>query len=175
MAYSTPAMVRKALVPSSTGAVPNPPTHTAADLDDATLQDAIAEADAQIDAYLAGIYVTPVGDSAVPGVPPHPIDYWSRNIAAYNATLTYRGSQDFGDNDPVARRYKDTETALKAVEGGKLSLPLPRNATGAGSTAGVSPAYNPYVGTLWTPDDFSVGPTSPHSRRFDPWWADRNP
>ena len=38
MAYSTPAMVRQALVASSTGDVPNPPSNTAADLSDAKLQ-----------------------------------------------------------------------------------------------------------------------------------------
>lgn len=168
-AYSTPALVRKALVPSSDGTVPSPLSHTAADLSDTILNDAIAEADSQIDGYLAGVYVTPVADGTVPGSPPHPIDYWSRNIAAYNATLTYRGSQDFGDNDPIARRYKDTETALKAVSNNKLSLPLPRNVGGAGANTTAGAPFNPYVGDLWTPDDFGVHETPDHRGPF--WWG----
>jgi phage gp36-like protein len=175
MAYSTAASVRKAIVPGSDGTVPNPLSHTAADLSDAELADAIAEADSQIDGALGGIYATPVDISSSV---PHPIDFWSRNIAAYVASLAYRGSQDFADTDPIYRRFKMTQDAMNLVATGKASLALPRN-TGGTSQVGVEPAYNQYVGDLWTPDDFSLGPaTAPglagNRGWFDPWFADRN-
>lgn len=157
MAYSTPEMVRKALVSSSDGTVPDTLTHTAADFSDAQISDAIAEADALIDGYLGGFYATPVAQSGTPLAIPHPVDYWSRNIAAYTATLTHRGSQDFSDQDPIYRRYVATMEALKAVSAGKMTLQIPTNTTAtSGGMAG--PAYNPYAGTLFTVDDFDVNP-----------------
>jgi phage gp36-like protein len=171
MAYSTAASVRKAILPTSDGTVPNPRSNTAADLSDAELADAIAEADSTIDGALGGIYATPVDTTS--GVP-HPIDFWSRNIAAYVATLAYRGSQDFADTDPIARRFKMTQDAMNMVATGKASLPLPRN-SGDSSQVGVGAAFNPYVGDLWTPNDFSLGPDLHTGRGWDPWWSDRNP
>lgn len=157
MSYSTPAMVRQALVPSSDGSTPNTPTNTAADLSDVQLQDAINEADAMIDGYIGRFYATPVAEVVVSGEIPHPIDYWSRNIASYNATLAYRKSQDFADTDPVARRYVATMDALKAVAAGTVGLNLPDNRSTSGAT-GAGPAINPYRGDLWTTDDFSLNP-----------------
>lgn len=157
MAYSTPAKVRQALVPSSDGTLPTSPTGTAADLSDAQLTDAITEADATIDGYIGGFYAVPVAE--VSGAVPHPVDYWSRNIAAYLASCTYRGSLDFTDNDPVARRYKDTLSALQAVSKGTIKLQLPQNVT-PNAAAGAGSAVNPYVGDLWQPDDFLVQPTN---------------
>lgn len=174
MSYSTPAMVRQALVPSSDGTQPTGSnlTHTAADLSDAQLQDSINEADAMIDGYIGGVYTTPVAQVA--GLTPHPIDYLSRNIAAYNATLAFRGSMDFTDTDPVARRYRDSEAFLKGVGTNRISLPIPRNVGGAGATTSVAPAFNPYTGDLWTPDDFSIRPAnrSTYPWAFNPAWAD---
>lgn len=158
MAYSTPAMVRQALVPTADGSLPDPPTHTAADLTNAQLQDAINEADAMIDGYIGGFYAVPV--SAVNGATPHPLDYWSRNLAAYAATCTFRGSMDFADTDPVARRYRETVGALKDVSGGRLRLQLPQN-VGPNAAAGAAPPVNPYIGDLWTPDDFDITPNPP--------------
>lgn len=171
MAYSTPAMVRQALVPSSDGSQPTGSnvTHTAADLTDAQLSDSIAEADAIIDGYLSGVYTTPVAGAPAP----HPIDFLSRNIAAYNATLAFRGSQDFTDTDPIARRYKDSLAFLQAVGANKVSLPLPRNTGGAGATTSAGAAINPYVGDLWTPDDFSIAPSGQrYPWGFSPAWQD---
>lgn len=154
MAYSTPAMVRKALALTSDGSLPATPTNTAADLPDEQLTDAIAEADSEIDSYLGNFYAVPVAanpDGSVPG----PLSFWSRNIAAYNATMTFRGSLDFPDTDPVARRYKDTLAALQKVAAGQIKLQLPDNATGNAAASAGAP-YNPYVGDLWTPDDFDL-------------------
>jgi phage gp36-like protein len=173
MSYSTPAMVRKALVPGSDGVVPSPVSHTAADLSDAELQDSIDEADATIDAYITAQYATPV--APVNAAIPHPIDFWSRNIAAYVATLGYRGSLDFTDTDPVARRYKATMDALNAVAANKMNLVIPQN-EGSGSATAAAPPINPYVGDLWTPEDFSISPAmSPQlnqTGRWSPYWSE---
>lgn len=158
--YSTPEMIRKAISVSSDGGLPTTPTHTAADLADGALLDAIKEADALIDSYIGRFYVTPV--ALVDGAVPHPIDYWSRNIAAYNATLTYRGSQDLSDDDPVARRYRATMDALKAVNGGTAQLSLVQN-FGDSSAGSAGAPINPFEGDLFTPDEFDLA-----APNFDP-------
>ncbi len=169
MAYSTAAMLRQALVPTSDGAAPATPTNTAADMSDAQLIDAIAEADSLIDAYIGKYYAVPVavtyaseidGDGAPVGSTPHPIDYWSRNIAAYNATLAYRGSLDFADTDPIARRYMATMQALVAVSKGQANLQLPDNTNGPSAT-GAGQVMNPYVGDLFDPRDWNLRPMWP--------------
>lgn len=165
MAYSTPALVRQALVPSSDGSLPDPASHTAADLTDAQLVGAIAEADAMIDGYLGGLYTVPVALDGTGNVP-LPVGAWSRDIAAYLATLTYRGSLDFTDNDPVARRYKMVTASLQAASSGTMVLNLPRS-TAAGAAAGAGSAVNPYVGDLFTPDDFNLT-SLPYSQAD--WW-----
>lgn len=172
MAYSTAALVRQALVPSSDGTQPNVPTNTAADLTNAQLADAIAEADALIDGYINRFYVVPVMpvDSGSGPVVPHPLDYWSRNIAAYNATLAFRGSLDFADTDPVARRYSATMEALKAVSAGTISLPYPRNQADSG-TGYAAEAINPYVGDLFCVSDFDL--TEPWNPWRGPFWGGR--
>lgn len=171
MSYSTPAMVRMALVPSSNGAIPNPASNTAADFSDAQLSDAIAEADALIDTYIGNRYAVPVAQAGSPLAIPHPIDFWSRTIAAYVATLTYRGSMDFTDTDPINRRYKDVLAALKDVAAGKVRLQLPENTSGNSAT-GVGAVQNPYVGDLWTPDDFDVSPAqNPDLNPQSPFWG----
>lgn len=171
MAYSTKEMVRLALVPTSSGALPGTPTNTAADLSDEQIVDAIAEADSIIDGYLGKWYTVPVAIVSPAVLPPHPIDYFSRNIAAYNATLSYRMSLDFTDNDPVARRYMATMDALKQIAAGDvvLSQLIPKN-TGDTSPTGVSPPYNPYVGDLWTPDDFAVTAQRSGVNAPSPYW-----
>lgn len=159
MAYSTPASVRKAIVPSSDGNEPTTATHTAADLSDAALSDAIAEADSTIDGYIGSRYQTPVPPDATTGKIPNPLPFWSRNLAAYFATLTFRGSQDLGDSDPISRRYKDTLSALKSVSSGHMNLNAPAN-TGPSSSVEAGSPVNPYVGDLWSPEDFSLDPAA---------------
>lgn len=171
MSYSTPANVRMALVPSSNGAIPNPASNTAADLTDAQLTDAIAEADSLIDSFIGGYYAVPVAAVGTPTATPHPIDFWSRTIAAYYATLTYRQSLDFTDTDPIARRYKDTLAMLQAVSQGKMKLQLPDNTSGNSATEAGSPS-NPYAGDLWDPTDFSLYPAeSPDLNPVSPFWG----
>lgn len=166
MSYSTVVEVRNALSPAPDGSPwedgdapdSNNPTGTAADLSNDQLQDAIAEADALIDTYIGALYVAPVVNDFT-GTPylvtPHPLDYWSRNIAAYNASLTFRMSQDFTDQDPVARRWLATMAALTLVMKNQLILNIPGNVSDSAGEGAGSPV-NPYYGTMFEPDDFSL-------------------
>lgn len=157
MAYSTPAMVRMALVSTPDGRQPNPASNTAADMTDTQLQDHIAEADSLIDARIGKYYAVPAALDPQTQKGPHPLDYWSRNIAAYLATLTYRGSMDFTDSDPILRRYKDTLAALDSVGEGRVKLQLDDNASTHSATQAGDPV-NPYVGDLFSLSDFHIVP-----------------
>lgn len=164
MAYCTPERLRQALAPGLLAEFANQPaekTFTAADLSNEQIQSEIDEASSMIDTALGGRYIVPVANDPVTTLTPHPIDYWVRNIAAYLATCTYRGSNDFADQDPVARRFALTMTALTDVRAGKTSLNLPdvvgQNGT---SSAGASAPINPYIGNLFGPEDFSLYPNN---------------
>lgn len=173
-------MVRNALNPGTDGsAPPDPPSGTGADLSDAQLEDAIAEADAVIDSYIAKYYAVPValvipatddvqGDGAPDGSVPHPIDYWSRNIAAYNATLVVRKSLDFTDDDPVARRYNATMSALVGVSKGQATLQIPENTTPNAATGAGAPVNPYYAGDLFDAADWNLQPITPDW----PLWPD---
>lgn len=169
MAYSTPAMVRNALNPGTDGtAPPDPASGTGADLSDTQLNDAIAEADAVIDSYIAKYYAVPVAEiitgsdeDGTVGAIPHPIDYWSRNIASYNATLVVRKSLDFTDDDPVARRYNATMSALVGVSKGQATLQLPENQTPNAATGAGAPVNPYYVGDLFDARDWNLQPMNP--------------
>ena len=117
--------------------------------------DFIAEADATIDSEIGGRYKVPV--PLVDGKGPHPLDYWSRNIAAYLATLTFRGSADFADTDPIVRRDPPTMEALHGVRDGKNALSLEGLDTGSNSGS-VGLAVNQYEGTLFDSTDFDLAP-----------------
>jgi len=100
----------------------------------------------------------------VQGDVPHPVDYWSRNIAAYNATLSYSAAQPMDTDHPVRIRYNGTVEALKAVSAGTAGLNLPHNVTDS-MAAGADDPINPYIGVLFTSDDFDLsaggGPYGP--------------
>ncbi|MGH3503713.1 MAG: phage protein Gp36 family protein [Nocardioidaceae bacterium] len=162
MPYSTAAQVRQALVPTSDGSVPEVPTHTAADYSSAQLEQAVTEADAMIDDHLRRRYQVPVAQTPVPA----PLPFWSRDIAAYLATLSFRGSLDFTDNDPIYRRYSIALNALKAVMKGDMALDLPPAEGGGAGVPGAGAPVNPYTGDLWRPRDFDIfGDEWPHTVR----------
>lgn len=171
MAYSLPVDVRNALAPGDWGGT-NPPikTGTAADLSDAQLIDAISEADQLIDTYLNRWYLTPVApvEGSDPPVAPAQVRNWSRDIAAYNATLTYRRGKDLAAYDPVVLRYQQAMTSLTAVRDGKASITLPRN-TGDSGAAGAGTPINQYTGDLFGSEDFNLRPAAPGGDRFTRW------
>lgn len=174
MAYSTPAMIRLAVNPDGSNgtSVPATPSRTAADFTDAQLLDFIAEADATINSLIGRFYAVPVplvtqgdidsglGGGAALGAVAHPVDYWSRNLAAYFATLSYRRNQDLAETDPVVRRYNATMAALNDVAGGRSRLSLRDNTTSAAGV-GAGGAINPtYTGNLFDARDFNLVPVN---------------
>lgn len=125
MAYTTVARVREALEPD-TPLGDQPADDTAASLSDAQLADAIAEADARIDSYLAARYTLPVPADAVLTLEAiAPVRFWSRNIAAYLASLTLYRSALMEPTNPVYLRMQDTMRDMVAARDGKLLLPIP--------------------------------------------------
>jgi len=140
VSYSTLQQVRYALAQGAQTSG----TNTAADMDDATITDAIAEADSVIDTYIGGPY-DPTD------VIPNTVTYWSRDIAAFLATCTWRKSKDFQVLDPVYLRYQLALTRLNGI------------ATGVTTVPGPSPTNPDEVGAT------VVNPLSPGYSMFPPW------
>jgi phage gp36-like protein len=156
-AYTNEQAVRLALAPDG-----DPSVATAASLDDPALQDAITEAQQEIDSRLAGRYPVPFGRAGTPypDVPPI-IAMVARDFAAWNATLTASRSMPIPDGHPALRRYQRAEARLQDLVSGKAELAQ----TAAEETAGM-PAETPtsgadvensYSGDLWSLDSMSIG------------------
>lgn len=147
MPYATASEVRGVLAPG--GADPS----TATTLDDAGLNQAIAEATAEVDARLRG---APFPDPA-----PDVVRTVTRDIAAYLATLVHRRGVPLNIDDPIRLRFQWARDLLAALAAGKAELP---SAPGEGPVASV---VNLYEGTLFTPTDLglrSVGDEGPLRR-----------
>lgn len=180
--YCTTQDVRYALAPGEAG---DPPTYvanqTATDLTDPQIEDAIAEADSRIDAFVPpgykvptytiqatwtgtaypgliypGMYTTssPEG-SAVPVDVAHPLfRFISRDIAAYLATLTWKKNKDVPEEDPVRLRYGMATDLLALIRTGDVNLPdNPDNPY----TDGEVTIFNQYEGSLFGLEDFALG------------------
>lgn len=147
--FATVRDVRLALTPggSSTGSA------TAASLSNTQIEDALAEAAGIVRTYVERRYSipepetvvvvgeAPVGqENTVETVPlaPYPVRGWTRNIAAYLASLTFSENQDVVADDPVRLRYNLTMEDLEKVQSGVLSLDLPGVGGGSGDGTGVS-------------------------------------
>jgi phage gp36-like protein len=133
---------------------------TAASMYDGAILDfQIVAAQAIVDGYLAGRYMVPFVDGAVPPL----VTALTVDLAAYRATLTYRQSVDLGVDDPVRLRYTDCMAMLKAIAAGDMDLPA-TPAPGGGTTPGTSGTVsvrNPYLGRLFGTEDFELGTTGP--------------
>lgn len=155
--YSSPADVRNALTP---GAVEDDVT-TAASFEDDQITDAIKEADGMIDTYLSGRFGIPTDPDATPpsSVAVYPVRAWSRDIAAYLATLTYRKSKDLQPDDPVRLRFNWVIGVLEKIAAGDLTPNLPQPPT---PSDGFGPqgafVYNQYNGKLFTMADVFCPP-----------------
>lgn len=121
MAYCTVEDVRNALAPSSDWSSPN---QTAATLEDSQIEDAIAEAEGEIDLYIGRRYK--VVEAIVDGesIAPKPIRMWTRTVAAYLAALTFRKNKDLSEDDPIRLRYERVMRMLEAVRDRKADLPI---------------------------------------------------
>lgn len=144
--YSTVPDVRDALTPGGV----SDDSGTASGLRDGQISDAIREADAVIDTYIGGRYATPVAGALSGDF--EPLRSWSRNIATYNATLTYRKGLELAERHPVQLRCSATMDQLKKVADGSLTLPIP--GAPEDQAPGDATVVNQYSGTLFWPGDF---------------------
>lgn len=93
---------------------------TAGSLVDQTIDDAIAEAQSEIDSRLGISYTVPFDDAHVPAV----IHTAATAIAAYRADLTFREVRDYSSElNPVYLRFRDAIDLLDRIAAGKATLP----------------------------------------------------
>lgn len=144
-AYTTPALVREVLARDLEDF-----DGTGAALADVQIQSEIDAAQAEIDARLAGRYVTPFATT------PPLVASLAADIAAYRANLRWRQSEDLTAEDPMVLRYTNAIGLLKDIASGKADLPGIGTADG-NSTAGIASVVNPYGGRLFGLRDFSLG------------------
>lgn len=172
MTYCTVRDVRNALTPDATN-LPGE-RDTAASLADWQIDDAIQEAETILNSHVLPRYVVGTEDveqivvAADPEADPEvfeetdtvtvakaPIRWWTRSIAAYYATLTFRKSKDIAEDDPVRLRYQAVMAHLRDVRDGRLDLPgfVPSESSSSGEVTVV----NQYEGKMFDLDDFSLG------------------
>lgn len=151
---------------------------TAASLEDYQIDDAIREAEETIDLFLATRYtITPVETEEVDptdptttwtfSVAPAPLRGWTRDLAAFLATLTFRRNKDIPADDPVRLRFNMVMGFLSQVRDGSLSLTLPVPDSVAGITV-----QNLYEGRLFDMSNVGLGYDYSRAQRIDrlaPW------
>lgn len=169
--YSTAYDVRLALTPGASAT----DLETAAHLTNSQIEDAINEADGVINTYISQWYTVvlatvenpepvpdPIPDPPPPAevqVAPAPVRAWSRDIAAYLATLTFFKNKEVTEDDPVRQRYLMVLGMLRDIRDRKSILdpdvfpPNPDTANGQGVTV-----VNTYEGKLFGPEDFGLAP-----------------
>lgn len=155
--YTTPALVRQLLDPAGEQGA-----GSAASLTDELLQSSADRATAEVNARLSGRYSVPFI------VVPDLVQTIATDLAAYDATLSFYGSTDITDQDPVVRRYAESKQLLMDIAMGRADL-YP------GESGGQSPAVsggrpkvnNPYQGSLFCLGDFSLGSDT------GGWWPSR--
>lgn len=147
---------------------------TASMLQDDQIEDAIHEADSIINTYVATGYAVPVVDIEVvtPGeggaadttatisVGKGPFRWWSRDIAAYLTTLTYRRNKDITEDDPIRLRFALVMRMLEGIKSGDTTIPVDDNENPGSSEQDVFP-YPYYEGQLFDPK--SMGLVESHS------------
>lgn len=158
-AYCTPADVRAALTPGGV----SDDDQTAASLPDWQIADAIDEAESIVNIYTGDYSIVPVevvdqdpdDPNNVPPytVAPSPIRRWTRDIAAYLATLTFRKGKDLTPDDPIRLRFAIVMALLADVRSNATILPLPPAEGTSGDDVEI---FNLYEGTLFGPEDFNL-------------------
>lgn len=158
MMYAAPAEVRNVLAPG--GSKDDPAT--AASLSDDDLTAAITRAGNRVDTRLAGRYAVPFDPA------PDVIHDLTVDLAAYEATLTFRKGRDFESNlDPVYLRGQAAMTLLGQIASGQVELE-PQAVESDTSTV-----VNRYAGSLFGLESAHLGytPRGPRVPRFPPgWW-----
>ena len=162
--YCSVRDVRLALTPSADAAS----AETASSLPDWQIEDAILEAEGVINTYVLARYTIPTGEvtESNQGTPPilsqvvvapQPVRGWTRDVAAFLATLTFRKHKDLPEDDPVRLRYAMVLKMLEDIRDFKSTLP-----GGAFPPSDVDDdqgvhVENLYTGKLFGPEDFGLG------------------
>jgi hypothetical protein len=170
-AYCSVADVRSVLAPAllDGGGNPFPDTtqETAAQLIDAQLLEAIVRASGRVDTYLRARYQMPpvpvvaaqqTTEPHTDAVYPDVVRYWTRDLAAFDATLTLLRGLPIGPDSPVRLRQAQAVAELAAARDGKLDagLPQPDDATTQEGFAGVVDAGG---AGMFGPSDWGDQPT----------------
>lgn len=161
--FCTARDVRLALTPNAEEAEPARP-ETAAYFQDYQIEDAILEAEGIVAAHIAARYVIVTGEveeinpddpmeTWVWVVAPSPIRAWTRDVAAYLASLTFHKHKDIEEDDPIRLRFKMVMDNLIAVRDRKMSIDLPP--AGDGGASGVT-VVNMYEGKLFGLEDVGL-------------------
>lgn len=165
MAYSTVEQVRLIVVRD-----PGQDDGTGASLPVPTIEDAIGEADREIDGKLSSLYKVPF--NPVPGV----IVAISRDIAAYLCDLVFREVRDYqSDLNPIILRYKRAQEMLKLLVSGEMDIPS--GVVSDDQTAsGLIVAALDDGGMVLSPFDFDIHRYHPVNRRTrgmipSEWWG----
>lgn len=115
MVYVSPENVRAVLAKSE-----DDYEGTAASLSDSKISEAIASAEAEVNARLSNRYRVPFVAETVPKL----VSDITRDIAAYLADLVYRGEVDHSsENEPVLLRHRRAEALLKGLADGDITAP----------------------------------------------------
>jgi phage gp36-like protein len=142
-------------------------------MDDTTIQDAINEASSVVDSYVGGPYAP---TDSVPDM----VVYWTRDVAAFLATCTWRKSKDFQAMDPVLLRYQQALGRLAGIFAGTTNMPsnqLPTTDVYEGSVVNPIPMtlFYPWQFDLWGRGGYPVGawPIIRQSTYYwiDPYWG----
>lgn len=165
--YSSPADVRNALTPGADES----DASTAASLSDAQITDAIKEADGTIDTFLHARFGVPQDpDDATVAI--YPVRAWSRDIAAYLATLTFRKSKDMTPDDPVRLRYEFVLSLLDRIVSGELRPNLPQPPQETEPQGAFVYNLNPFK--LFSPADVFCPPRRGQDDRYGFRYGDLN-
>lgn len=141
--YCSVADVRAVLAPQIVDEhgdlFPDTTAETAAQLIDTQIRSAIDSASARVDTYLRVRYTVPVA-ALNAGVDVNPSDYeyppsvryWTRDLAAFDATLTLMRGLPVGADEPVRLRQAQALLDLAAVRDGKMDAGAPTSETPSG-------------------------------------------
>lgn len=109
------------------------------------IQQAIDDAENEVNLALSNFYVTPVVTDHEPTIAV--LKHITANIAAYLADLTFRMSKEYGSGaNPLRLRYTRARSLLDGVLSGRYRLMVPE----VNLQTGTSAVINPYEGDLIT-------------------------
>lgn len=138
-------------------------TGTAAELDDDTINRAIAAQQAIVEAYAR----TRWPDDQAPEL----VKSLVRDLAAYDATLVYRKGKDLSAYDPIYLRYQEARQVLTDIAAGRVQIEPDPDQPGTGE-GGRATVINPYEGRLFDRTDMGLhsDPYGHYRTGYSDWW-----